>query len=112
MRWFTLIMLLFACLCIGVALFPAFILAADEGAQLISPELMAQLLALLPASWEGWVTTAVAVCAALAVILPRPKEDSNIVLKILYSAINAVALNFGKAKNANAVTSVLNSLKK
>jgi hypothetical protein len=48
-----------------------------------------------------YLAVAVAVCAALATSLPRPAAGSAWLP--VYGAINFVALNFGKAKNACAV---------
>ena len=64
-------------------------------------ELVALLLAWLPATWEGWTTLAVAVCAVIAATLPRPREDAHIVWRWLYALINALGANFGRAINAD-----------
>lgn len=55
---------------------------------------------LLPESWLAIIACLVAVCAAVAVLLPAPKEDSSTVYKAIYRVIQWVALNLGKAKNA------------
>ena len=64
-------------------------------------ELVALLLAWLPATWEGWATLAVAICAVIAATLPRPREDAHIVWRWLYTLVNALGANFGKAINAD-----------
>lgn len=61
---------------------------------------MEALEGLLPEHWLVWVTTIVAICAAIAVVLPAPKEESNIVYRAVYRIIQWVALNLGKAKNS------------
>ena len=70
--------------------------AADPGT-----ELVALLLAWLPATWEGWATLAIAICAVIAATLPRPREDAHIVWRWLYAIVNALGANFGKATNAD-----------
>ena len=56
-------------------------------------------------SWgDNWAMAAMivgAVCAALATVVPAPKEDANVVWRVVYGLINLIGLNFGKAKNAN-----------
>ena len=34
-------------------------------------------------------------------LLPRPKDSASLVLRLLYTVVNAVAFNAGKAKNAD-----------
>lgn len=53
---------------------------------------------------DNWAMAAMivgAVCAALATVVPAPKEDANVVWRVVYGLINLIGLNFGKAKNAN-----------
>lgn len=61
---------------------------------------MEALASILPADLLVWVTTIVAICAAIATVLPAPKEESNVVYRAVYRVIQWVALNLGKAKNS------------
>lgn len=69
---------------------------ADPGAELVG-----LLLACLPATWEGWATLAIAICAVLAATWPRPKEDAHVLWRGLYALVNALGANFGRARNAD-----------
>lgn len=64
-------------------------------------EALSGLLALLPASWEGWVTLAVTLCAAVSALWPRPAEDAPALVRLLYTVVNALGINVAKAKNAD-----------
>lgn len=64
-------------------------------------DLMAQILAWLPATWEGWTTLVIAICAVVAATWPRPKDDAHILWRGLYALVNALAANFGRARNAD-----------
>lgn len=64
-------------------------------------DLAATLLASLPASWEGWVTLVITLCAAASAIWPRPREDAPMLWRVLYAVVNALGFNAGKAKNAD-----------
>ena len=59
------------------------------------------LLGYLPESWSGWVTLVVTICAALSAVWPRPSDSASPVLRLLYTVVNAVGFNAGKAKNAD-----------
>lgn len=61
---------------------------------------MEALESILPEHWLTWVTTIVAIFAAIAVVLPAPKEDSNVMYRAVYRVVQWVALNLGKAKNS------------
>lgn len=61
----------------------------------------ADVMSWFPASWEGWVTTVVTMCAALSAVWPRPDEDANVFWRLLYTIVNAIGFNVGKAKNAD-----------
>ena len=67
----------------------------------LGADIVAVLLTYLPASWGGWVTLVVTVCAAIAACWPRPSDDANIFVRILYAVVNAVGFNAGKAQNAD-----------
>ena len=60
------------------------------------------LLSFLPESWEGKAMLIVTVCAVLASALPPPKKNSPALFKLVYNLINAIAFNFGRARNLNA----------
>lgn len=64
-------------------------------------EALSGLLAMLPESWEGWVTLAVSLCAAVSALWPRPAEDAPALVRLLYTVVNALGFNAGKAKNAD-----------
>ena len=90
-----------------LAAFPALGLA-DDAAQtaagsLPGVDLVGSLLDSLPDSWGEWVTLVVTVCAAIAVVLPTPKESSNIVWRGIYWLVQVLALNKGRAANAQDV---------
>ncbi len=65
-----------------------------------SGDLMPVLQSVLPDSTFAGVTAAVAVCAATAMWLPAPKQDSGKVYRALYACVNWIACNLGRAKNA------------
>lgn len=48
-----------------------------------------------------YVASAVALCAAIAVALPRPGAAATGVYPVFYAVVNFVALNFGRARNAD-----------
>lgn len=50
-------------------------------------------------SWFGVVTALIALASAIAALTPTPKEDT--LLGKVYSVIDFLALNFGKAKDKN-----------
>lgn len=54
-------------------------------------------------TYAGLVLSIMGVCAAVAALLPAPTEDSNVVYRVLYKALNVLAANVGKAKNADDV---------
>lgn len=51
-------------------------------------------------SWFNIVTAAIALASAIAAVTPTPKEGS--VLAKIYSAIDFLALNIGKAKDTGS----------
>ena len=63
---------------------------------------MTQLMAYLPASWEGKAMLAITICTILASVLPPPTNRTNPLYRILYNTVNAIAFNFGRARNLNA----------
>lgn len=52
-------------------------------------------------SYAGLVLSVIGVCAAVAALLPAPTDDSNVVYKGVYKVLNWLALNVGRAKNAD-----------
>ena len=70
-------------------------------------EIIANIINYLPESWEGWITMVIAVCAALGACWPRPSDDAHVIWRGLYSLVNALGANFGKAKNADDARAAL-----
>ena len=75
--------------------------AAAETSAAESADAVASLLALLPESWEGWITLTVTVCAVISACWPRPADDAPGLVRLLYTVVNALACNAGKARNAD-----------
>jgi hypothetical protein len=46
------------------------------------------------------------VCAAVAAALPHPTAGAKGLYPAIYAAVNFIAFNFGKARNADAPVSV------
>ena len=61
---------------------------------------MDALHGIIPVSGLAWITAAVTVCAAGAAVLPAPGENSGRAYRAAYRLIQWVALNLGKARNA------------
>ena len=59
-------------------------------------------------TWAAAAAFIVALCALLCTVIPAPSENSNVVWRFLYSIINALACNVGKAANFDVVASKLN----
>ena len=62
---------------------------------------MEQLVNDIFGSWAGVVLSAMGLCAAVCALLPAPAEDSNTVYKVVYKVLNWIAMNIGKAENAD-----------
>lgn len=92
----TVCFLLLCCL-----LLPALSAAAETSAAAESADAVASLLALLPESWEGWITLTITVCAAVSACWPRPADDAPGLVRLLYTVVNALGCNAGKARNAD-----------
>lgn len=75
--------------------------AAAETSAAESADAVASLLALLPESWEGWITLTVTACAVVSACWPRPADDAPGLVRLLYTVVNALACNAGKARNAD-----------
>ena len=52
-------------------------------------------------SYAGLVLSRMGVCAAVCALRPAPAEDSNTVYKVVYKVLNWIAMNIGKAENAD-----------
>lgn len=62
---------------------------------------MEELISELFGSYAGLVLAIIGVCAAVSALLPAPTEDSNVVYRWVYKVLNWLAMNIGKAKNAD-----------
>lgn len=87
-------------LCLCLLCCPAAV-SAEELVDGAAAEALSGLLAMLPASWEGWITLVVTLCAAVSALWPRPAEDAPALVRLLYTVVNALGFNAGKAKNAD-----------
>lgn len=54
-------------------------------------------------SYAGLVLSLMGVCAAVAALLPAPAEGGSVIYRVLYKLLNVLAVNVGKAKNADDV---------
>ena len=52
-------------------------------------------------SYAGLVLSLMGVCAAVAALLPAPSEQSGTVYRVLYRLLNLLAVNVGRARNAD-----------
>ena len=52
-------------------------------------------------SYAGLVLSLMGVCAAVCALFPAPAEDSNVVYRVVYKILNWIAMNIGKAENAD-----------
>ena len=62
---------------------------------------MEEMITELFGSYAGLVLAIMGVCAAVSALLPAPVEDSNVVYRWVYKLLNWLAMNIGKAKNAD-----------
>lgn len=62
---------------------------------------MEQLINDIFGSYAGLVLSLMGVCAAVCALLPAPAEDSSTVYKVVYKVLNWIAMNIGKAENAD-----------
>ena len=49
-----------------------------------------------------YIAAAIAICAAVATVLPHPAAGATGLYPAIYAAVNFIAFNFGKARNAGA----------
>lgn len=89
---------LLSCLC---CLFPCLALAADADTAAPGADIVATIIGWLPESWGQWITFVVTICAAISAVWPRPADDANVVVRFLYTVVNALGFNAGKAQNAD-----------
>ena len=87
--------LLILCLCAPLLAYSA------EAEAPAGADIVAVLLTCFPDSWGGWVTLVVTICAAVSAVWPRPSEDSNVFIRLIYGLVNAIGFNAGQAKNAD-----------
>ena len=64
-------------------------------------DVVGTLLPYLPESWESWVTLIVTFCAAISAVWARPADSAHPIIRLLYTLINALGFNAGRAKNAD-----------
>ncbi|MBQ3059603.1 MAG: hypothetical protein IJD16_04730 [Desulfovibrio sp.] len=88
-------------LVVVTVLIPCVLLAAESAEAVPGADLAAVVLGYLPASWDGWVTLVVTLCAALSSMWSRPPDNANVVIRLLYTIVNAIGFNMGKARNAD-----------
>lgn len=62
---------------------------------------MEELISELFGSYAGLVLAIMGVCAAVSALLPAPSEQSGAVYRVLYKLLNLLAVNVGRAKNAD-----------
>ena len=91
----------FLFLLVALSLFAFAVPALAEDAAASATGIMSHLEGMLPESALTWVTFAVTICAALAVAMPAPKDGGNAIYKWIYTAVQWIALNVGRAKNAS-----------
>ena len=85
------------CLC---CFFPCLALAA-EAETVPGADMVATIISWLPDSWGQWITFVVTLCAAISAVWPRPADDANVLVRFLYTVVNALGFNAGKAQNAD-----------
>ena len=91
----------FLFLVLVTVLVPCVLTAAESVTETVpGSDVVGALLGNLPASWGEWVTLVVTVCAAVAVVLPAPKDNANVVWRGIYWLVQVLALNKGRAANA------------
>lgn len=85
-----------------LVLVPCMLLAVESSPEAVpGADVVATLLGYLPDSWNGWVTLVIALCAVLSAVWPRPADSASPVVRLLYTVVNAVGFNAGKARNAD-----------
>ena len=59
-------------------------------------------------TWAAAAAFVVALCALLCTVIPAPSEDANVVWRFVYSIINTIGCNVGKAANFDVEVQKLN----
>ena len=59
-------------------------------------------------TWAAAAAFVVALCALLCTVIPAPSEDSNVVWRFVYSIINTIGCNVGKAANFDVEVQKMN----
>lgn len=62
---------------------------------------MEELISEIFGSYAGLVLSLMGVCAAVSALLPAPSEKSGAAYRVLYRLLNVLAVNVGRAKNAD-----------
>ena len=62
---------------------------------------MEELINELFGTYAELVFAVMGVCAAVAALLPAPSEGSGTLYRVLYRVLNMLAVNVGRAKNAD-----------
>lgn len=62
---------------------------------------MEELINELFGSYAGLILSVMGVCAAVAALLPAPSENSGTLYRVFYRVFNMLAVNVGKATNAD-----------
>lgn len=59
-------------------------------------------------TWAAAAAFVVALCALLCTVIPAPSENANVVWRFVYSIINTIGCNVGKAANFDVEVQKLN----
>ena len=62
---------------------------------------MEEIITEICGSYAGLALSLMGVCAAVAALLPAPSEQSGTAYRVLYKLLNLLAVNVGRAKNAD-----------
>ena len=59
-------------------------------------------------TWAAAAAFVVALCALLCTVIPAPSEDANAVWRFVYSIVNTIGCNVGKAANFDVEVQKMN----
>ncbi|HJD97259.1 hypothetical protein [Mailhella massiliensis] len=62
---------------------------------------MEEIITEICGSYAGLVLSLMGVCAAVSALLPAPSAGSGVVYRTAYKLLNLLAVNVGRAKNAD-----------